>query len=71
MIFLRAIAGSSNNCLLYTSSLVELARLQKECVIIGAGNRVEIWAKQTWDQLNEEHADDFEEIAERLSEVIS
>lgn len=57
--------------ILIPTSLVELARLQKECVIIGAGNRVEIWAKQTWDQLNEEHADDFEEIAERLSEVIS
>ena len=49
-----------------TSPLVEYAGITRDCVIIGANDRIEIWAKEEWDSFistNEEH---FADIAENL-----
>jgi len=46
--------------------LIEHAKLNKECVIIGAGNRVEIWDKSIWQDYYNEREQQIEEISEDL-----
>ena len=47
-----------------------LASLEKECLIIGVANHLEIWSKQRWEALEEEQSASFEEAAEHLSEIM-
>lgn len=42
------------------------ANLKKECVIIGAGSRVEIWAQAEWVTYLADHQQVIEEISEEL-----
>ena len=53
--------------ILIPSSLVALAGLEKECLIIGVANHLEIWSKERWERLEEEQSASFEEAAEHLS----
>lgn len=48
------------------ANLREHAQLNKECVVIGVSNRVEVWSKELWEQYFAEAADSFGEIAEKL-----
>ena len=47
-------------------TLVSYSNLKKECVIIGAGNRLEIWAKDDWDEFFNSAKDNMSDIAENL-----
>jgi len=49
-----------------TSPLVGYADLTKECVIIGANDRLEIWGKANWDNFFTENSEKLEDIAENL-----
>ncbi|KMK77110.1 division/cell wall cluster transcriptional repressor MraZ [Alkalihalobacillus pseudalcaliphilus] len=46
--------------------LRDYAQLVKECVIIGVSNRVEVWAKENWEEYFAESEDSFSEIAENI-----
>ncbi|WP_409275531.1 division/cell wall cluster transcriptional repressor MraZ [Neobacillus sp. SCS-31] len=46
--------------------LLDYANLQKECVILGVSNRIEIWSKQIWEEYFQESEDSFAEIAENM-----
>lgn len=46
--------------------LREYARLEKDCVVIGVSNRVEIWDKATWEAYTAGAQASFNEIAEKL-----
>lgn len=48
------------------SPLREFAQLEKECVIIGVSNRVEVWSKENWETYFAESEDSFSEIAENI-----
>lgn len=48
--------------------LKEYAGLQKEIVIIGAGNRLEIWNKNKWEKYQAGEVEDVEERAAELKE---
>lgn len=48
------------------SHLREYAKLNRDCVIIGVSNRVEIWGKESWDTYFDSSSDSFAEIAEKL-----
>ena len=52
------------------SFLSKPVNITKECVVIGANNNVEIWDKATWDAYYQDASNNFEEIAENLSELI-
>lgn len=45
-------------------------KLEKECVVVGVGDHVEIWNQEAWDQFNEEYKDSFDEISEDLEEFM-
>ena len=49
-----------------TSPLVSYADLTKECVVIGANDRLEIWGKANWDNFFTENSEKLEDIAENL-----
>jgi MraZ protein len=46
--------------------LREFAKLEKECVVIGVSNRVEIWSRDNWESYYANSEQSFNEIAEKL-----
>jgi len=48
------------------NTLCDYAKLDKDCVVIGVSNRVEIWSKKTWEGFFNESEESFNEIAEKL-----
>jgi len=53
-----------------TSPLVHYANIQKECVIIGVNERLEIWDKESFEKFMEEQSESLEEITENLFESL-
>ncbi len=49
-----------------TSPLISHADLKKECVIIGVGDRLEIWSSERWNNFYETNKDNLSDIAETL-----
>ncbi len=49
--------------------LKDFAEIKKEVVIVGVSNRVEIWAKDKWQEFYGNSRQSFEEIAEKLMDV--
>lgn len=49
--------------------LIEYAELNKECVVIGVNDRLEIWAKDKWQGFINSNQDSLSDIAENLFEV--
>ncbi len=52
---------------LIPSVLREFAHITKDVVLLGVGNRIEIWDKDAWE--NESEFDDMDDIAERVAEL--
>ncbi|HLR22875.1 MAG TPA: division/cell wall cluster transcriptional repressor MraZ [Pseudogracilibacillus sp.] len=48
------------------SPLRTYSKLDKECVVIGVSNRIEVWAKEIWEDYIQESEDSFADIAENL-----
>lgn len=48
------------------TTLRQHAALEKECVIIGVSNRIEIWSQNRWDEYFTMSEDAFNDIAENL-----
>lgn len=46
--------------------LREYAKLEKDCVVLGVTNRVEVWSKSLWEGYYEQSEQAFNEIAEKL-----
>ena len=49
-----------------TSPLITYANLQKDCVIIGTGDRLEIWSQEDWNAFFDSAASNMSDIAENL-----
>ena len=54
---------------LIPSNLREFAGLEKEVVVIGVLNKIEIWSKDKWLQYSEEENNSADEIAEKMSSL--
>lgn len=54
-----------------TSPLVSYADLNKEIVIIGANDRLEVWSKEGWDKFFIDNEDKLADIAEHLFEDVT
>lgn len=72
-VFIRSFFSAAASCNLdrqgrinITSQQATHADINKECVIIGACDRIEIWSKENWDKFNEEYSDALENVAEHL-----
>lgn len=49
-----------------SSSLIDFAELDKECIIIGVNDRLEIWSKDNWENFFNTNSDKLSDIAENL-----
>ena len=49
-----------------TSPLISYANIKKECVIIGTGDRLEIWSEESWNDFFNSAKDNMSDIAENL-----
>ncbi len=72
-VVIRSLFSAAANCNLdkqgrinITSQQLIHAGINKECVIIGANDRIEVWSKENWENFNEEYSKDLEAIAEHL-----
>jgi len=59
----------SQGRILIPLGLREYAGINKEAVVIGVSTRIEIWAKEKWDEYNNSYVGTFEDIAEELVEL--
>jgi len=48
------------------SPLIQHANLEKECVVVGVGERLEIWSEKAWDNFFDTNKDNMSDIAENL-----
>ncbi len=46
--------------------LIDYASLSKDCVIIGTGDRLEVWSQESWDSFFDSTKDSMSDIAENL-----
>ena len=49
-----------------SSPLVNYANLEKECIIVGVNDRLEIWSKDKWENFFNENSENLSDIAENL-----
>lgn len=49
-----------------STPLIKYANLSKEVIVIGVGDRLEIWDKDNWDKFILENEDSFSEMADNL-----
>lgn len=71
---IRVITASATPCewdkqgrMVVPSHLLQLAGITKDCVLIGAQNRVELWSDLAWKSYYEDATTQFEQTAERIS----
>ncbi len=49
--------------------LKEFAQLKKNVVLLGLSNRIEIWAKELWQEYKQKREKEIENMAEKLEEL--
>lgn len=71
--FVRFFFSGASECeldkqgrILLPANLREYARVEKEVVIIGVSNRVEIWAKNQWIDYSQKAEKEYDKIAEKI-----
>ncbi|MBC7960369.1 MAG: division/cell wall cluster transcriptional repressor MraZ [Vallitaleaceae bacterium] len=71
----RFFIASANDCVLdkqgrvlLSTPLREYAKIEKDMVIVGVSNRVEMWSKEKWDAYNNDGSD-ITAIAEQLDDL--
>ena len=64
----EAVADKQGRILL-PEYLKDFAEIKREVVIVGVSNRIEIWAKDKWQEFYGGSRQSFEEIAEKLMDV--
>ena len=72
-IFIRSFFSGATECefdrqgrINITSPLISYAGINKECVVIGANDRLEIWSLEGWNNFFLENSEKIEDIAENL-----
>lgn len=55
--------------ILIPGNLREHCKIDKDAVVIGVSNRVEIWSKEEWEQYNDDDDLSYESIAEKMAEL--
>lgn len=73
--FMRMLLSGAAECELdksgrinISSPLINYADLQKECVIIGVNDRLEIWSENSFENFFNENIENYSDIAENLFE---
>ncbi len=74
--FLRFFLSGATECafdrqgrISISTPLASYAGIEKECVIIGVNDRLEIWSKNNWEKFFSQNEENLSDIAEDLFEV--
>ncbi len=59
----------SQGRVLIPGHLREYAHLDRETIVIGVSNRVEIWSEESWDDYESTAEESYEDIAETIEEL--
>ena len=51
------------------ANLRDYAELEKEIIVIGLPNRIELWARDKWDEYMNEAEESYDDIAETMEEL--
>lgn len=54
---------------LIPQNLRDYANIKDSSVIVGLSNRAEIWSQENWEKYNSEEGLNYEELAEKMSEL--
>ena len=75
--YIRMLTANACECtldnqgrILIPANLSGSVNITKECVVFGANSHVEIWDKATWNAYMDDASENFEDIAESLSDLI-
>ena len=75
--YIRMLTANACECtldnqgrILIPANLSDSVNITKECVVVGANSHVEIWDKATWNAYMDDASENFEDIAESLSDLI-
>ena len=75
--YIRMLTANACECtldnqgrILIPANLSGSVNITKECVVVGANSHVEIWDKATWNVYMDDASENFEDIAESLSDLI-
>ena len=75
--YIRMLTANACECTLYNQGRILIpanlsgsVNITKECVVVGANSHVEIWDKATWNAYMDDASENFEDIAESLSDLI-
>jgi MraZ protein len=76
--YVRMLTSTATECsldnqgrIIIPSFLAKPVNINKECVVIGANDHIEIWDKDTWDAYITDASNNFEEVAENLSDLLN
>lgn len=71
--FMRFLLSGASECIFdkqgrinITSPLLSYASLEKECIIIGVNDHLEIWDQAKWENFIENNEDSFSDMADHL-----
>ncbi|TCT16847.1 MraZ protein [Natranaerovirga pectinivora] len=74
--FTRFFLAGANQCtvdkqgrILVPNNLREFACLDKEVILIGVSNRIEIWSKDNWNTYNNDDDIDMDDIADQMADL--
>ena len=74
--FIRFFFSGATECIidkqgrvLIPANLREHSKLEKDVVVIGVSNRMEIWSKEEWDAYNNDDNLSYDNIAEKMAEL--
>ncbi|MCX5710553.1 MAG: division/cell wall cluster transcriptional repressor MraZ [Candidatus Omnitrophica bacterium] len=59
----------SQGRILLPQNLKDYAEIKKDVIVVGVSNRVEIWAKNKWDEFYGNSRSSYEEISEKLMDI--
>lgn len=75
-LYVRSITSKATECECDTQGRIQLpsyliseSAINKECVIVGVADHVEIWSQQRWEGYQEE-SESFEDVAEQLTDFL-
>lgn len=75
--FVRLIFAGATECeldrqgrILLPPNLRTHAQLERDAVILGVSNRVEIWSKEKWESYSQQAGESYESVAEHLEGLL-